>query len=202
MIFKLEDDVAKYIFTWRCFDSLNSFTLIYKLFNNLKEIYDELNKNWKFQRKYNILKQADKSFNVFYFNFIKLFNYLDYDNWILMNNLQNKINNRLQNILSICSKNFTSLFRLKKFLQDVNNKQRVNYQLHSKRCTVIIKVTVISDKCITLLLMIISIINYVKSTIFSISESVKSSIICYICKISNHLFKNCSQLNKINIFAS
>jgi len=176
--------------------------LIYELFNHLKEIYDELNKNQKSRRKYNALRQADKSFNVFYFNFMKLFNYLDYDDCTLMNDLQNKINNHLQNALSICSKNFTSLLHLKKFLQDVNNKQRVNYQLRSERRTVIIKVIVVSDKCVALLLMMTSIINYVKSTIFSIFESARSLIICYICKISSHLFKNCSQLNKINIFAS
>ncbi len=46
-------------------------------------------------------------------------------------------------------------------------------------------------------------VNYVKFIIFSISESdrAKSSIICYICKTSKHLFKNCSQ-NKINTSAS
>ncbi len=201
MMSKLEDDAAKHIFAWRCFDSLNSFTLIYELFNHLKEIYNKLNKSWKSWREYNALRQADKSFNVFYFNFMKLFSYLDYDDCTLMNNLQNKINNHLQNTLSICLKNFTSLLRLKKFLQDVNNKQRVNYQLRSERCTVIIKVTVISDKHITSLSVMISIIEYVKSIIFSISESARSSIICYICKTSSHLFKNCSQ-NKINIFAS
>jgi len=53
--------------------------LIYELFDHLKEIYDELNKNQKSRREYNTLKQADKSFNVFYFNFMKLFSYLDYD---------------------------------------------------------------------------------------------------------------------------
>jgi len=102
---------------------------------------------------------------------MKLFNYLDYDDCTLMNDLQNKINNRLQNALSICSKNFTSLSHLKKFLQDVNNKQRVNYQLCSERCTVIIKVTVVSDKCVTSLSMMTLIIDYVKSIIFSIFES-------------------------------
>ncbi len=132
---------------------------------------------------------------------MKLFSYLNYDDCTLMNNLQNKINNRLQNALSVCSENFTSLSRLKKFLQDVNNKQRVNYQLRSERCTVIIKVTVVSDKRVTFLSMMTSIINYVKLTIFSTSESARSSIICYICKISSHLFKNCSQ-NKINILTS
>ncbi len=84
---RLKSDAAKHIFAWRCFDSLNSFTLIYKLFNHLKEIYDELNKNRKSQREYNILRQADKSFNVFYLIFMKLFNYLNYDDRILMNNL-------------------------------------------------------------------------------------------------------------------
>ncbi len=47
----------------------------------------------------------------------------------------------------------------------------------------------------------ISIINYVKLIISFISESARSSIICYICKILNYLFKNCFQLNKINTFA-
>jgi len=110
----------------------------------------------------------------------------------------------LQNTLSVCSENFTSLTRLRIFLQNVNNKQRVNYQLCSERCiviiTVIIKVTIVSDKCAatSLSAMMTSIIEYVKSIIFSTSESVRSFIVCYICKISDHLFKNYFQ-NKINI---
>ncbi len=117
-----------------------------------------------------------------------------------MNDLQNKINNRLQNALSICLEDFTSLHRLKIFLQDVNNKQRVNYQLRSQLRTVIVKVTVVPDKCTATSLSAVttSIIEYVKLTIFSIFESVRSSIVYYICKTSDHLFKNCSQ-NKINI---
>ncbi len=201
-MFRLKDDAVKYIFTWCCFDSLNSFTLIYKLFNHLKEIYDELNKNQNFCHKYNALRQADKSFNVFYFNFMKLFNYLKYNDCTLMNNLQNKINNWLQNALSVYSENFTSLTRLRIFLQDVNNKQWVNYQLHSQLRTVIVKVTVVSDKhAATSLSVMTLIINYVKSIISCIFKSARSYIICYTCKISSHLFKNYSQ-NKINTSAS
>ncbi len=134
---------------------------------------------------------------------MKLFSYLKYDDCILMNDLQNKINNRLQNTLSICLEDFASLHHLKIFLQNVNNKQRVNYQLRSQLCTVIIKVIIISDKCaVTSLSAVMTlIIEYIKSIIFSISESVRSSIVCYICKISDHLFKNCSQ-NKIDILTS
>ncbi len=56
MMSRLEDDAAKHIFAQRCFDSLNSFTLIYKLFDHLKEIYNKLNKNQKSWREYNTLK--------------------------------------------------------------------------------------------------------------------------------------------------
>ncbi len=206
VISRLEDDAAKHIFAWCWYDALHSYILINELFEHLKEIYNELNRNRKCCCKYNALKQADKSFNVFYFNFMKLFSYLDYDNCTLMNDLQNKINNRLQNTLSVCSENFTSLTRLRIFLQNVNNKQRVNYQLHSECCTIIIivivKVTIVSDKCAATSLSVTTlIINYVKSIIFSISESAKLSIICYTCKTSSHLSKNCSQ-NKINTSAS
>jgi len=53
-----------------------------------------------------------------------------------MNDIQNKINNRLQNALSVCLIEFSSLDKLKIFLQGVNNKQRVNYQLRDEQRTV------------------------------------------------------------------
>jgi len=202
VISRLEDDAAEHIFARRRHDALHSYISINELFEHLKEIYDELNRNRKCRRKYNALRQAEKSFNVFYFHFMKLFSYLEYNDCTLMNDLQDKINNRLQNILSVCSENFTSLTRLRIFLQDVNNKQRTNYQLRSQLCTVIVKVTVVSDKrAATSLSVTTLIINYVKSIIFFISESARSSIICYTCKISSHLSKNCSQ-NKIDTSAS
>ncbi len=201
VISRLEGDAAEHIFAQHQHDASHSYISIDELFEHLKEIYNELNKNRKCRRKYNVLRQADKSFNVFYFDFMKLFSYLEYDDRTLMNDLQNKINNRLQNALSVCSENFTSLIRLRTFLQDVNSKQRVNYQLRSERRTVIAKVTVVPDKRATSLSVTTSIISYVKSTISSTSESARSSIICYTCKIFDYLFKNCSQLNKIDTSA-
>ena len=202
MISRLRDDAAEHIFAWHYHDALHSYILIYELLKYLEEIYKNQNKNWKCCHEYNTLRQADKLFNVFYFDFMKLFSYLDYDDCTLMNDLQNKINNRLQNALSVCFEDFASLHHFKIFLQDVNNKQRVNYQLRSQLRTVIVKVTVVPDKCVaTSLSVMTSIINYVKFTLSSIFESARSFIICYICKTLNHLFKNCFQ-NKINTSAS
>ncbi len=52
---------------------------------------------------------------------MKLFSYLSYENRTLMNDLQDKINNRLQDALLIYSKDFIILNHLKSFLQSVNN---------------------------------------------------------------------------------
>ncbi len=53
---RLKDNVAEYIFVQHHHDALYSYILIYKLFEHLKEIYDELNRNWKCRCKYNALK--------------------------------------------------------------------------------------------------------------------------------------------------
>ncbi len=202
VISRLGGDAAEHTFARRRHDASHLYTSIDELFEQLKEIYGELNRNRKCRREYNALRQAEKPFNVFYFDFMKLFSYLGYDDRTLMDDLQDKINNRLQNALSVCSENFTSLTRLRTFLQGVNNKQRANYQLRSQLRTVIAKVTVVPDKrAATSLSVTTSIIDYVKSIIFSISESARSSIICYTCKASSHLSKNCSQ-NKVDTSAS
>ncbi len=201
VISRLEDDAAEHIFAWHHHNALHSYILIYELLKHLEEIYENQKKNRKCRCKYNALRQADKFFNIFYFNFMKLFSYLDYDDCTLINDFQNKINNHLQNALLICFEDFTSLHHLKIFLQDVNNKQQVNYQLWSEHCIIIIKVIITPEKRATSLSAVMtSIIEYIKLTIFSTSESVRLSIVCYICKTSDHLFKNCSQ-NKINTSA-
>ena len=120
-----------------------------------------------------------------------------------MNDLQDKINNRLQDALSIYSKDFIILNHLKSFLQSVNNKQRVNYQLRSERRIIIAKVVIVSEKRVTSLLTVLtSVIDYVKSIIFLISELTRSFIICYTCKALDYLFKDYSQQNKINTLTS
>ncbi len=53
---RLEDDAAEHIFAWCRHNALHSYISIYKLFEHLKEIYDELNKNRKCHRKYNALR--------------------------------------------------------------------------------------------------------------------------------------------------
>jgi len=56
VISRLEDDAAEHVFVQCRHDALHSYILIYELFEHLKEIYSELNRNRKCHREYNALR--------------------------------------------------------------------------------------------------------------------------------------------------
>ncbi len=196
MIFRLEDDADQQIYAKRCVDALSLYQSLSELLKHLKEIYEDQNLIRKCHHEYVALKQLNKLFSSFYSEFTRIFSFLNYDDVTLMNDIQNKINNRLQNALSVCLIKFSSLDKLKIFLQDVNNKQRVNYQLRDEQRTV--KSIAASKKRFvsSLTSASISTTSYVQFATFFTLESERSrmSIICFNCKVSNHLSKNCFHL--------
>jgi len=194
--FRLGGDADEQIYAKRRIDALSPYLSLTKLLKHLDEIYDDQDRNRKCRREYNALKQSNKPFSFFYFEFTKIFSFLDYDDRTLMNDLQNKINNRLQNALSVCLIEFSSLDKLKTFLQRVNNKQRVNYQLRDEQWTV--KSIAASEKRFvsSSTSASASATSYVRLATFSTPEPERPrmSITCFNCKVSSHLSKNCSQL--------
>jgi len=133
VIFRLEDDADQQIYAKRCVDAFSLYQSLSELLKHLKEIYEDQNLIRKCCCKYVTLKQLNKLFSSFYSEFTKIFSFLNYDDITLMNDIQNKINNHFQNALSVCLIEFSSLDKLKIFLQDVNNKQQVNYQLRDEQ---------------------------------------------------------------------
>ncbi len=196
VIFRLEDNADQQIYAKHHVDAFSLYQSLSKLLKHLKEIYEDQNLIRKCRCKYIALKQLNKFFSSFYSEFTKIFNFLNYDDIILMNDIQNKINNHLQNALSVCLIKFSSLDKLKIFLQDVNNKQQVNYQLRDEQWTV--KLITASKKRFVSSLTSASVLitSYVWLVTFFIFESEWSRmlIICFNCKVSNHLSKNCFQL--------
>jgi len=136
VIFRLEDDADQQIYAKHHVDAFSFYQSLSELLKHLKEIYEDQNLIRKCHRKYIALKQLNKLFDSFYSEFTRIFSFLNYNDVTLMNDIQNKINNRLQNALSVCLIKFSSLNKLKIFLQDVNNKQRVNYQLRDEQRTI------------------------------------------------------------------
>jgi len=136
VIFRLKDDADQQIYAKHHVDAFSFYQSLSKLLKHLKKIYEDQNLIQKCCCKYVALKQLNKSFSSFYSEFTRIFSFLNYDDIILMNDIQNKINNHFQNALSVCLIEFSSLDKLKIFLQNVNNKQWVNYQLRDEQWTV------------------------------------------------------------------
>ncbi len=194
VIFRLEDDADQQIYAKHHVDAFSFYQSLSKLLKHLKEIYEDQNLIWKCHCEYVALKQLNKLFSSFYSEFTRIFSFLNYDDITLMNDIQNKINNRLWNALLVCLIEFSSLNKLKIFLQDVNNKQQVNYQLRDEQWTV--KLIAASKKRFVSSLTSVSTTSYVQLATFFILESEWSrmSIICFNYKVLSHLSKNCSQL--------
>ncbi len=196
VIFRLEDNADQQIYAKHHVDAFSFYQSLSELLKHLKEIYEDQNLIQKCHCKYVILKQLNKLFSSFYSEFTRIFSFLNYNDITLMNDIQNKINNHFQNVLSVCLIEFSSLDKLKIFLQDVNNKQQVNYQLRDEQWTVK-SITASKKRFVSsLTLASISTTSYVQLATFFILESEQSrmSVICFNCKVSNHLSKNCSQL--------
>ncbi len=196
VISRLEGDADQQIYAKRRVDAFSFYQSLSELLKHLKEIYEDQNLIRKCRHEYVALKQLNKLFSSFYSEFTRIFSFLNYDDITLMNDIQDKINNRLQNTLSVCLIEFSSLDKLKIFLQDVNNKQRVNYQLRDEQRTV--KSIAASKKRFvsSSTSASASTTSYVQLATFSTLESEWSriSIICFNCKALSHLSKNCSQL--------
>ncbi len=196
VVFRLEGDADQQTYAKRRVGALSPYQSLSELLKHLEGIYEDQDLIRKCRREYVALKQLNKLFSSFYSEFTRIFSFLNYDDVILMNDIQDKINNRLQNALSVCLIEFSSLDKLKIFLQDVNNKQRVNYQLRDEQRTV--KSIAASKKRFvsSSTSASISTTSYVRLATFFIFESEWSrmSIICFNCKVSSHLSKNCSHL--------
>jgi hypothetical protein len=196
VVSRLEGDADQQTYAKRRVDAPSSYQSLSELLKHLKEIYGDQDLIRKCRREYVALKQLNKLFSSFYSEFTRIFSFLNYDDVTLMNDIQDKINNRLQNALSVCLIEFSSLDKLKIFLQDVNNKQRVNYQLRDEQRTV--KSIAAPEKRFvpSSTPASASTTSYVRLAIFSTPEPERSRmpITCFNCKVPNHLSKYCSQL--------
>ncbi len=196
MVSRLEGDADQQTYAKRRVDASSFYQSLSELLKHLKGIYGDQDLIRKCRREYVALKQLNKSFSSFYSEFTRIFSFLNYDDVTLMNDIQDKINNRLQDALSVCFIEFSSLDKLKIFLQDVDNKQRVNYQLRGEQRTV--KSIAASEKRFvsSSTSASTSTTSYVRPATFSTLEPERSrmSITCFNCKVSGHLSKDCSHL--------
>lgn len=197
VISRLGGEASRQTYSRRGFGSTSSYSTLAELLDELKGIYGGPDQKSKCRREYNALKQINKPFSPFFVEFKQLASFLNYPEDVLMDDLKDKINNRLQDALFICSIKFYMLQNLKDYLQSVDNNQRANYQLRSDQRAA--KPVAASDKRSASSGLVPALVS--AATGFARPPSFvslgpdrpRTPITCYNCKTPGHLTKDCSQ---------
>ncbi len=87
----INEDTVKVILVRFQWDSLNSYSMINDLLNELAQLYNDSDKEINFRRKYANFIQEKNKYSNFYSIFQRLFFYLKYHEKQLIIDLQNKI---------------------------------------------------------------------------------------------------------------
>jgi hypothetical protein len=131
---RIDDDVMKH-FIFRFFkNSIKSYIISEEIFDDLYQIFDDLNRRINALKIYRRLKQIEsfKNFNTFWIEFQRLTSDSElYNQEALLEDLKNKMSYELQKVLAIESYKVTDLHEFVKMcryidqtLRDVNNKSR------------------------------------------------------------------------------
>lgn len=196
-ISRLGGEASRQTYSRRGFGSSSSYSTLAELLDELKGIYGDPDQKSKCRREYNALKQINKPFSPFFAEFKQLASFLNYPEDVLMDDLKDKINNRLQDALSICPIKFYMLQDLKDYLQQVDNNQRANYHLRSEQRTA--KPMAVSEKRSTPSALVPALVPAATgfarptSSASPVPDRPRTPVTCYNCKTPGHLTKDCPQ---------
>ncbi len=199
------EDAVKVILVRRQRDSLNSYSMINDLLNELAQLYNDSDKEINFRREYANLSQEKSKFSDFYSMFQRLFFYLEYHEKQLIVDLRDKIVYRLRAAWSNQLIQSKSLNEICDYLIHLNNEHQVMNNIKEKKFMIKIRKQVIfAEKwdSLNLYRKIKVIINQLKShdaTLTSVKETNLQTESCFIYHKSDHFFKECSdRTSRIN----
>ncbi len=131
---RIDDDVMKHLIFRFFKDSIKSYIISKEIFDDLYQIFDDLNRRTNALKTYRRLKQIEsfKDFNTFWVEFQRLASDSElYNQEALLEDLKNKMSYELQKVLAIESYKATDLHEFVKMcrytdqtLRNVNNKFR------------------------------------------------------------------------------
>jgi hypothetical protein len=213
---KIAEDVMKHL-TSRFFkNSIKSYIISKKIFDDLYQIFDDSNRRINALKTYRRLKQIEsfKDFNTFWTKFQRLASDSKlYNQEALLEDLKNKMFYELQKTLTIESYKATDLHEFVKMcryidqtLRNVNNKFkniRDDFASSSERekVTVIVNSNQNNDRLISRSRFEISELeseSNSRSITQSSSDNQMNSLNCYNCEKSEHFSRNCRQFKKMN----
>ncbi len=204
--FWISEDTVKVILVRRQRDSLNSYSMINNLLDELAQLYNDSDKETNFRRKYANLIQEKSKFSDFYSIFQHLFFYLKYHEKQLIVDLRNKIVYRLHAAWSSQLIQSESFNEIHSYLIHLNNKHRVMNDIKEKKFLIKVRKQVIfAEKQDSLNLYrkieVTTLVDNSKSRnmiLTSVKDINLQAEICFICHKSDHTSRECSDQSRVN----
>jgi hypothetical protein len=198
--FWISEDAVKVTLVRRQRDSLNSYSMINDLLDELAQLYNDSDKETNFQRKYANLSQEKSKFSDFYSMFQRLFFYLKYHEKQLIVNLWNKIAYHFHAAWSNQLIQSESLNEIRSYLIRLNNEYWVMSDIKEKKSlNKVRKQVIFAEKRDSLNLYrkieVITLINHSKShdaILINVKDIDLQVEIWFICHKSDHTSKECS----------
>jgi len=199
--FWLANDVVKVTQVRRDLNCDNFYLIVNELLKKLAQSFHDSDKKDNYHRKYINLIQESKKFSNFFNQFQWLYIYLKYQKNVLVIDLKNKINSRLQIFWTAQIKSLIKLSDIWNYLIHLNNEHKAVQEIKNK----LLKH---DDSKIIISKAIIAVQSSTSKSDWSKSRSaVLTSIknadflveICFVCHKSDHSFREClNQFIKIN----
>ncbi len=214
---KIDEDAMKHLIFRFFKNSIKSYIISKEIFDDLYQIFDDSNRRTNALKAYRRLKQVEsfKNFNIFWAEFQRLVSDSKlYNQETLLEDLKDKMSYELQKVFAIESYKATDLHEFVKMcrytnqtLRNVNNKFkniRKDFANEAEReeITVIVNSNQNNDRSISRSRFEISESESESSsraTTQSSFENQVNIINCYNCEKSEHFFRNCRQLRKMNL---
>jgi len=202
----ISEDAVKVILVKHHWDSLNSYSTIDDLLDELAQLYDDSDKETNFQRKYANFIQEKSKFNDFYSIFQCLFCYLKYHEKQLIIDLWDKIVYHLHAAWSnqlIQSEFFNEIHS---YLIHLNNEHQVMNNIKEKKFLIKIRKQVIfAEKWDSLNLYrkieVTTFVDHLKLhdvILTSVKDINLQAETCFICHKSDHTSKKCFDQSRVN----
>ncbi len=214
---KIDDDAMKHLIFRFFKNSIKSYTIANKIFDDLYQIFDDSNRRINALKAYRRLKQIEsfKDFNIFWAEFQRLTNDFElYNQKAFLEDLKNKMSYDLQKILVIESYKVMDLHEFAKMcrytdqtLRNVNNKFkniREDFVNDAEREESIVIVNSNQNNDWSISRSRFEISEFESESNFraitqSSSENQVNFINCYNCEKSDHYSRNCRQFRKMNL---
>ncbi|CAF9941763.1 MAG: hypothetical protein HETSPECPRED_003999 [Heterodermia speciosa] len=208
IISRTAEDAVSHINVYRKGD-LNYFISVEQVLTFLRNIYEDRNEVSNARREYKTLKmRANQTFNEFFFHFRRFSSLLDFSLQFQIFDFQDKIVSRLRTVLINQQHTYTSLEKMRVFLQGLNDSQRYHLEdlvrIERKRflsATSLAYIVSVKSEVVAVVVLFRS-----TSAVFVTFKSAAvatfhvhnhdSSMICFHCGELGHVKINCLNLNK------